>query len=183
MSLDQNVVSLQPTKFQSNPTLSPRWPLLAPPFDFALWLLAHLLLKEGMRCLFYINLHHLERTQPQVPTIWLIKRVVIIQVSNIEGRRNVHVWWKSNHIGIVVDLLSILKWPILLVLQFIGSTDWKLLLPKVDQYQIPNKEDLLTPLLISSFLRLSIWRFKFLPNFFLHSLNAFSHIFCSLAHS
>ena len=77
---------------------------------------------------------HLKRTRPQVPTIWFIKRMIIIQVSNIEGRRNTHVWRKSNHISIVVDLLSNLKWPILLVLQFVVSTNKKSFLSKIDQH-------------------------------------------------
>ena len=121
--------------------------------------------------LFYTILFYLEKTQPRVPTIWLIRRMIIIQVSNISGRRNVHVRQKSNQICIIVDLLSNQKWSILLVLQFIVSTNRKPLLPKVDQYQIPNIEGLLSFFLISSFLLLSIRSFKFLPNFFLHSLN------------
>ena len=125
-----------------------------------------------MCCLFYIILFYLEKTRPQVPTIWLIRRMIIIQVSNIKGRRNVHVMQKGNQICIIVDFLSNQKWSILLVLQFIISTNRKPLLPKVDQYQMPNIKDLLSPFLISSFLVLSIQNFKFLPNFFLHSLNA-----------
>ena len=48
-------------------------PLLALPFDLALWLPVPLLLYEGMCCLFYISFPHLKRTQPWVPTIWHIR--------------------------------------------------------------------------------------------------------------
>ena len=57
MNLDQNAVSLQPAKFHTIPTLSPRWPLMALPFDLALCLSTPLLLQEGMFCLFYIKKH------------------------------------------------------------------------------------------------------------------------------
>ena len=36
LPLDQNVVSLQLAKFHAISTLSARWPLLAPPFNFML---------------------------------------------------------------------------------------------------------------------------------------------------
>ena len=114
--------------------------------------------------------------------------MIIIQVSNIEGRRNAHIWRKSNHISIVVDLLSNLKWPILLVLQFVVGTNRKSLISKIDQHEIPNIENLLTLnlltlLLISNLLVLDICSFKFLPHLFLHGLNTVSHILCCLTHS
>ena len=77
---------------------------------------------------------HFKRTHPRVPIIWFIKMMIIIQVSNIEGRRNAHVWRKSNHISIVVDFLSNLKWPILLALQFVVGTNRKSLLSKIDRH-------------------------------------------------
>ena len=90
---------------------------------------------------------------------------------------------KSNHKKIVVDLHGNLKWPILLVLQFVVGTNSKSLLSKINQHKIPNIEDLLVPLLISSFLVLGICNFKFLPYLLLHGLNIISHILCCLTHS
>ena len=80
--------------------------------------------------LFYISLPHLKRIRPQVPTIWRIRRMVLIHINNIKGRRNIHVWWKSNYKSIVVDLLCNLEWSIFLVLQLIVGTNRKPFLSK-----------------------------------------------------